>query len=155
MIIVLKPDAPSDSADRILTRIKDAGLQPLHMPGTERVVLGALGDERILSELALDGDPAVESVKPILAPYKLVSRELHPHDTVVNVGGGSDWRDKSCGHCRPLRCREPGTAVRQREGGQGCRSADYSGRCLQAPHLALRLFRARTCRPYNPARSGG
>jgi 3-deoxy-7-phosphoheptulonate synthase len=87
MIIVLTHDAPADSAERLLARIRDAGLQPLHMPGTERVVLGALGDERILAELALDSDPAVESVKPILAPYKLVSRELHPHDTVVNVGG--------------------------------------------------------------------
>jgi 3-deoxy-7-phosphoheptulonate synthase len=87
MIIVLKPDAPSDSADRLLERISSAGLQPLHMPGSERVVLGALGDERVLSELALDSDPAVESVKPILAPYKLVSRELHPHDTIVDVGG--------------------------------------------------------------------
>ncbi|WP_205481110.1 3-deoxy-7-phosphoheptulonate synthase [Sphingomonas arenae] len=87
MIIVLSPNAPADSAERLLGRIKDAGLQPLHMPGTERVVLGALGDERILAELALDSDPDVESVKPILAPYKLVSRELHPHDTVVDVGG--------------------------------------------------------------------
>ena len=87
MIIVLKPDAPADSAQRILDRIADAGLQPLHMPGSERVVLGALGDERILAELALDSDPDVESVKPILAPYKLVSRELHPHDTIVDVGG--------------------------------------------------------------------
>jgi len=94
MIIVLKPDAPSDSADRLLHRISSAGLQPLHMPGSERVVLGALGDERILAELALDSDPAVESVKPILAPYKLVSRELHPHDTVVDVGGVSVGGEK-------------------------------------------------------------
>ena len=64
-----------------------AGLQPLHMPGSERVVLGALGDERVLADLALDGDPDVESVKPILAPYKLVSRELHAHDTIVRIGG--------------------------------------------------------------------
>ncbi|WP_114228470.1 MULTISPECIES: 3-deoxy-7-phosphoheptulonate synthase [Sphingomonas] len=87
MIIVLKPDAPADSAERLLARIEGAGLKPLHMPGSERVVLGALGDERVLAELALDSDPAVESVKAILAPYKLVSRELHPHDTVVEVGG--------------------------------------------------------------------
>ena len=87
MIIVLKPDAPADSAQRLLDRIQGAGLKPLHMPGSERVVLGALGDERVLAELALDSDPAVESVKEILAPYKLVSRELHPHDTVVDVGG--------------------------------------------------------------------
>jgi 3-deoxy-7-phosphoheptulonate synthase len=87
MIIVLKPNAAPDAAERLLARIEGAGLTPLHMPGSERVVLGALGDERILSELALDGDPDVESVKPILAPYKLVSREMHPHDTVVSVGG--------------------------------------------------------------------
>jgi 3-deoxy-7-phosphoheptulonate synthase len=56
------------------------------MPGAERVVLGALGDERVLADLALDSHPMVESLKPILAPYKLVSRELHPHDTVVRFG---------------------------------------------------------------------
>jgi 3-deoxy-7-phosphoheptulonate synthase len=87
MIIVLRPDAPPESAERLLQRISAAGLQPLHMPGSERVVLGALGDERVLAELALDSDPDVESVKPILAPYKLVSRELHPHDTIVRIGG--------------------------------------------------------------------
>jgi 3-deoxy-7-phosphoheptulonate synthase len=96
MIIVLKPNAPVDAAERLLAKIADAGLTPLHMPGTERVVLGALGDERVLADLALDGDPAVESVKPILAPFKLVSRELHPHDTIVRIGdvafGGAEVR---------------------------------------------------------------
>ena len=94
MIIVLKPEAPADSAERLLKKIADAGLKPLHMPGAERVVLGALGDERILSALALDSDPAVESVKPVLAPYKLVSRELQAHDTVVDVGGVSIGGDR-------------------------------------------------------------
>lgn len=86
MIIVLKPDAPTDAANRLLDRISTAGLQPLHMPGSERVVLGALGDERVLADLALDSDPAVESVKPILAPFKLVSREMRVHDTIVQIG---------------------------------------------------------------------
>lgn len=93
MIIVLKREAPTEAAQRILERISIAGLKPLHMPGSERVVLGALGDERVLAELSLESDPDVESVKPILAPYKLVSRELHPHDTIVRIGkvavGGS------------------------------------------------------------------
>jgi 3-deoxy-7-phosphoheptulonate synthase len=40
----------------------------------------------VLAELALDSHPMVESLKPILAPYKLVSRELHAHDTVVRLG---------------------------------------------------------------------
>lgn len=87
MIIVLKPEASAEHAERLLASITAAGLKPLHMPGSERVVLGALGDERILAQLHLESDPMVESVKPILAPYKLVSRELHPHDTIVQIGG--------------------------------------------------------------------
>ena len=86
MIIVLKPEASPEIAQELLDRIAAKGLKPLHMPGAERVVLGALGDERILAELALDSHPMVESLKPILAPYKLVSREMHAHDTVVRLG---------------------------------------------------------------------
>src|SRR4051794_41848620 len=86
MIIVLKPEAPPETAQELIDRIAARGLKPLHMPGAERVVLGALGDERLLAELALDSHPMVESLKPILAPYKLVSRELHPHDTIVRFG---------------------------------------------------------------------
>jgi len=89
MIIVLKPEATQEAVDHLLGRISAKGLTPLHMPGSERVVLGALGDERILAELALEAEPGVESVKPILAPYKLVSRELHPHDSIVPIGGAS------------------------------------------------------------------
>ncbi len=89
MIIVMKPDAPAQVVEDLLARIEGKGLKPLHMPGSERVVLGALGDERVLAELSLEGHPYVEAVKPILAPYKLVGRELHPHDTVVSIGGVS------------------------------------------------------------------
>jgi len=87
MIIVLKPEATPEIAQALLAEIEELGLKPLHMPGVERVVLGALGDERVLATLNLEGHPMVESVKPILAPYKLVSREMHPHDSVVKVGG--------------------------------------------------------------------
>ena len=89
MIIVMKPDATQDAVNQMLARIEAKGLKPLHMPGSERVVLGALGDERILAELQFEAEPFVESVKPILAPYKLVSRELQPHDTIVRIGDAS------------------------------------------------------------------
>ena len=87
MIIVLKPHATKAQADEILARIEGLGLRPLYMPGTERVVLGAIGDERVIDQLHLDSHPMVESVQRILAPYKLVSREMHPHDTVVELAG--------------------------------------------------------------------
>ena len=88
MIIVLKPEATPAIAQELLARIEALGLKPLHLPGTERTVLGALGDERVLATLNLASHPFVESVKPILAPYKLVGRELHPHDTLVDLGLG-------------------------------------------------------------------
>lgn len=86
MIIVMKPDASAETVQALLDQIAGKGLKPLHMPGAERVVLGALGDERVLAELGLDAHPEVESVKPILSPYKLVARDLHPHDTQVRIG---------------------------------------------------------------------
>jgi len=86
MIIVLKPEAKESDSREILQQIEAKGLQPLCMPGVERIVLGALGDERVLAELNLDAHPVVESVKPILSPYKQVSREMQSHDSVVNLG---------------------------------------------------------------------
>ena len=87
MIIVLRPEATEADAKEILAEIEALGLKPLFMPGTERTVLGALGDERVLAKLRLQNHPHVESVTAILAPYKLVSREMQPQNTVVDLGG--------------------------------------------------------------------
>ena len=86
MIIVLKPGTPQSAADEILAQIAAAGLKPLCLPGTERVVLGALGDERVLGNLHLENHPAVERVTPILSPFKLVSREWHPDNSGGRIG---------------------------------------------------------------------
>jgi 3-deoxy-7-phosphoheptulonate synthase len=86
MIVVLKPGTEKVEIDKILKSIEDSGCKPLYMPGTERVVLGAIGDERVLAKLNLEALPSVEQVTPILTPYKMVSRELHPHDTIVQIG---------------------------------------------------------------------
>jgi 3-deoxy-7-phosphoheptulonate synthase len=85
MIIVLKPGSTKEHADEILSQIASVGLKPLFMPGTERTVLGAIGDERKLGTLHLENHPAVDRITPILTPYKLVSREMHPSDTIVNI----------------------------------------------------------------------
>lgn len=87
MIIVLKPQATEKDANEILDKISSLGLKPLYMPGVERTVLGALGDERILRQLHLDSYPMVDEIKPVLSPYKLVSRELQAHDSIISIGG--------------------------------------------------------------------
>ena len=133
MIIVLRPEASPAAATQILDRIAAAGLTPLHMPGSERVVLGALGDERVLAQLHLESDPFVESVKPILAPYKLVSREMHPHDTIVRIGhmaiGGSKFQVIAgpCAVETPDQLRNTARLVRQ-AGASGLRAGAYKPR---------------------------
>jgi 3-deoxy-7-phosphoheptulonate synthase len=94
MIIILKPEAQQQDANEIIEKIASLGLKPLYMPGVERTVLGALGDERVLRQLHFESYPMVEEIKPVLSPYKLVSREMQAHDSVVSidnvrVGGGN------------------------------------------------------------------
>lgn len=133
MIIVLKREATQENAQEILDRIEKKGLKPLYMPGTERVVLGALGDERVLAELGLDGHPMVESLKPILSPYKLVSRDMHPHDTIVRFGnaniGGAGFAVIAgpCAVETEERLRLSATAVRS-SGAIGIRAGAYKPR---------------------------
>ena len=86
MIIILKKSATKEQAEALMAIIAEHGLKPLYMPGSERTVLGALGDERVLATLSLEAYPFVDRVLPILSPYKLASRELQTHDTVVMVG---------------------------------------------------------------------
>ncbi|MCP4274376.1 MAG: 3-deoxy-7-phosphoheptulonate synthase [Gammaproteobacteria bacterium] len=86
MIIVLKAGTSQQVAEELMLQIESKGLKPLYLPGDERTVLGALGDERVLASMNFKAHPAVDSVKPILSPYKQVSRELHPEDTRVKIG---------------------------------------------------------------------
>jgi 3-deoxy-7-phosphoheptulonate synthase len=55
--------------------------------GKEATVIGAIGERELLATLPLEGFPGVEQVLPILKPYKLVSRELAPDPTVIDVRG--------------------------------------------------------------------
>jgi 3-deoxy-7-phosphoheptulonate synthase len=61
-------------------------MKPVVLRGTERTVIAALGEERVAGIGSLESGPGVDEVLPILAPYKLASRELKGEPTVVRVG---------------------------------------------------------------------
>lgn len=86
MIIVLSPNATKLDTESILNQIQSLGLKPLYLPGEEKIVLGAIGDERKIALLGLENLHYVERVVPILKPYKLSSRDLHPSTSIVSVG---------------------------------------------------------------------
>ena len=87
MIIVLRARASEADVAQVCQRIEALGLTAHISRGTERTIIGAVGDERILLDKAVEALPMVEKVLPILKPYKLASREFHPENTVVDVGG--------------------------------------------------------------------
>ncbi len=87
MIIVLKPGHEEEDLHRIVRRLEDLGLRTHVSKGEHRTIVGAIGDERTLRDVPLESLPGVETVLPILKPYKLVSREFKPENTVINVGG--------------------------------------------------------------------
>ena len=87
MIFVMKAGASEAEIRHVIERIEKQGLSPHVSKGTERTIIGARGDERQLAELPLAVIPGVERVIPVLKPYKLAARELHPAGTTVSVGG--------------------------------------------------------------------
>jgi 3-deoxy-7-phosphoheptulonate synthase len=88
MMIVMQDAASEDQIAHIIQRIEDAGARAHVVRGEFMTVIGAIGDDReLVASMALEGEPGVEKVLPILKPFKLVSREFHREDRVLEIGG--------------------------------------------------------------------
>ena len=87
MIIVMNNSATEEHIENVLNKIKEKGLEGTVSKGTEKTVIGAVGDERLLDPELLQSLPGVEQALSIVKPYKIVGREWHPKDTVVDVKG--------------------------------------------------------------------
>jgi len=90
MIIVMAPDATPEEIEKVENTIRELGYTPHAIVGVERKVIGAVGDERGKDRLqSIETMGGVESVFPILKPYKLASREVKSINSVIQVGGVS------------------------------------------------------------------
>jgi 3-deoxy-7-phosphoheptulonate synthase len=88
MIIVMSSDATPEEIKKVENTIQELGYTPHAIVGVERKVIGAVGDERGKDRLqSIETMSGVESVFPILKPYKLASREVKATDSVIQVGG--------------------------------------------------------------------
>ena len=95
MIIVLKSGTSEADVADVERRIRAMGYRPHTIHGELRNVIGAIGDDRGKERLrSLESLECVESVTPILQPFKLASREVKRTNTQVPVGpalvGGRD-----------------------------------------------------------------
>lgn len=88
MIIVLKKNAEEKDVERFTGEIKSRGFGIHLSEGTDKTIIGLLGDTSKLDPEDFLANEIVESAERVSAPYKMASRSFHPANTVVTVGGG-------------------------------------------------------------------
>ena len=139
MIIVMQSDAGDREIEAVEARIRAHGLDVHISRGTERTLIGAIGDERKLAPEMFETMPGVERSLHILKPYKVVAREWHKASTIIDVRGaaigGSDVQ-MIAGPCSvetPAQMNAAADAVGRR------RRAPDARRRVQAAHESLRV----------------
>jgi len=87
MIIVMSRFAREDQIQAVVEKIRSAGLSEHVSRGTERTIIGAVGDERVFSPDAFELMPGVERAMRVVKDYRIVSRDVHPANSIVQVRG--------------------------------------------------------------------
>lgn len=85
MIVVMEATASAEQVSNMAEAVRRLGLKANIIQGTERTVIAAVGEERDGMQEALSGGDGVAAVMPVMAPYKLASREVRPEPTCVSV----------------------------------------------------------------------
>ncbi len=85
MIVVMEKSSSDQQVEHIANRISELGLKSHIIRGTERTVIAAVGDDRKIKIESFESYPGVAEVLPILAPYKMASREVRPDPTQIKV----------------------------------------------------------------------
>jgi len=87
MLIVMKMDASQEHVDGVVHKIEAHGLKAHPIPGAQRTAIGITGNIGVVDRALFASMPGVLEVIRVSHPYKLVSREFRPQDTVVEIGG--------------------------------------------------------------------
>jgi 3-deoxy-7-phosphoheptulonate synthase len=87
VIIVTRRGVTEGEIDHIRERVESLGFRTHISRGETRVVIGCIGDEARLQEVPLLSIPGVETVHPVMKPYKLAAREFTADHTRIPFGG--------------------------------------------------------------------
>lgn len=87
MIIIMNKDVSEEQIGAVVKKIQDMGHGVNISRGTNRIVIGAIGDESKLDPELFDSMPGVEYSMHIVKQYKIVSRESHKQDSIIDVRG--------------------------------------------------------------------
>lgn len=88
MIVILRPDATEEQIQYIVEKAIKLNLKTHISRGVERTIIGFIGPEDVLRVTPLEAFPGVDSVIPVLVPYKLVSREFKKDKSIIKIKSG-------------------------------------------------------------------
>jgi len=86
MLVVMNQQATPEQIDGVIAAIEKKGYTARPIPGGQRVAIGVLNNKGAMDAAYFLGLPGVKDAIPVTKPYKLVSREFQPEDTVVRIG---------------------------------------------------------------------
>ncbi|MEA1960986.1 MAG: 3-deoxy-7-phosphoheptulonate synthase [Bacillota bacterium] len=86
MVIVMEPQVSNEQIEDVISVLKKAGLSVHLSQGTNRTILGAIGEPGQIESELIASLSGVEQIVPIMKPFKLASREFQPGNTTISVG---------------------------------------------------------------------
>ena len=86
MIIIMRAAATQIQIENVVKRIEKDGFVAHLSDGSERTIIGLIGDDRPIDRRTYEVMEGVEKSVQVLQPFKLVSRDLQDHDSIVKVG---------------------------------------------------------------------
>ncbi|GAB4485406.1 MAG: 3-deoxy-7-phosphoheptulonate synthase [Thermodesulfovibrionales bacterium] len=86
MLIVMHHSAAPADVESIRKAVVSMGLKPVAIPGAERIAIGVIGNQGYIDDSMIRTMRGVSEIIHVTKPYKLVSRDFHPADTVVKFG---------------------------------------------------------------------
>ncbi len=87
MLVIMKYNATDEQIQTVLREIERLGLEAHSMPGPTRTAIGITGNQSPIDQAMIEGLPGVVQTIRVTKPFRLVSRDAKPEDTVVNVNG--------------------------------------------------------------------
>ena len=90
MMIIMHTDATQQQINNVLEEVESHGLQGHLVHGTERIVIGVVGDTRDTTPEHFQHLPGIDRVMRISRPYKIASREFLPQDSSFPIDGGEN-----------------------------------------------------------------
>ena len=91
----MQSDAAPDQIDRVLAAIREMGLTPHSLPGPTRTAIAITGNTGVVDAQVFEILSGVKECIRVTKPYKLASREMHRHDTVIPLARGVEIGPKS------------------------------------------------------------